>query len=144
MQGFVVFGQSFDLNWLIPADALDLSRFTIQKFENGKNATIDTVLKIANHFDLLESFYQALKDLESSNDIKSVTEIPKTSTINNKRNTITIEDVMRIAEEFVIKNPKGIIKEIQGVSKKWKEATSDLQIQKKVIREIEKEFVELV
>lgn len=54
------------------AEALGLSRFTIQKFENGKNATIDTALKIANHFDLLESFYQALKDLESSNDIKSL------------------------------------------------------------------------
>ena len=54
------------------ADALGLSRFTIQKFENGKNATIDTVLKIANHFDLLESLYQALKNLESNNDINSL------------------------------------------------------------------------
>ncbi len=54
------------------ATALGLSRFTIQKFENGKNATIDTVLKIANHFEWLDPFYRALKDLEASKDIKSL------------------------------------------------------------------------
>ena len=64
--------QHYDMSQEDLATALDLSRFTIQKFENGKNATIDTVLKIANHFDLLESFYQALKDLESNNDINSL------------------------------------------------------------------------
>lgn len=53
------------------AEALDLSRFTIQKFENGKNATLDTALKIANYFELLENFYEALKVLESNNDINS-------------------------------------------------------------------------
>lgn len=54
------------------AEALGLSRFTIQKFENGKNATIDTVLKIAGHFDLLEHFYQVLKNLEETNDRTSL------------------------------------------------------------------------
>lgn len=44
------------------AEDLDMSRYTIQKFETGKNATIDTVLKIANQFDTLEVFYQALKN----------------------------------------------------------------------------------
>lgn len=64
--------QSYQMSQEDLADALGLSRFTIQKFENGKNATIDTVLKIANHFDLLESLYQALKNLESNNDINSL------------------------------------------------------------------------
>ncbi len=54
------------------AAALDISRYTIQKFENGKNATLDTVLKIANHFDLLSNLYQALKDMEQSNNINSL------------------------------------------------------------------------
>ena len=54
------------------AEELSLSRYTIQKFENGKNATLDTVLKIANHFDLLEKLLQALKDLEDTNDINSL------------------------------------------------------------------------
>lgn len=64
--------QSYEMSQEELAEALDLSRYTIQKFENGKNATIDTILKIANHFDLLESFYQSLKDLESKNDINSM------------------------------------------------------------------------
>jgi transcriptional regulator with XRE-family HTH domain len=54
------------------AQELGLSRYTIQKFENGKNATLDTVLKIANHFNLLEKLYQALKDMENTNDINSL------------------------------------------------------------------------
>lgn len=54
------------------AIALDISRYTIQKFENGKNATLDTVLKIANHFDLLNNLYQGLADIENSNDINSL------------------------------------------------------------------------
>jgi transcriptional regulator with XRE-family HTH domain len=54
------------------AEALELSRYTIQKFENGKNATIDTVLKIANHFDLLTNLYQTLKEMENRNDMNSL------------------------------------------------------------------------
>ena len=54
------------------AEALGLSRYTIQKFEKGKNATLDTTLKIANHFDLLESLSSALKDIEDSNNVKSL------------------------------------------------------------------------
>ena len=54
------------------AQELGLARYTIQKFENGKNATLDTVLKLANHFNLLEKLYQALKDLENTNDINSL------------------------------------------------------------------------
>jgi DNA-binding XRE family transcriptional regulator len=64
--------QSYEITQEDLAEALELSRFTIQNFENGKNATLDTVLKITNHFGLLESFYQALKDLETNNDIKSL------------------------------------------------------------------------
>lgn len=64
--------QSYEISQEELADALDISRYTIQKFENGKNATLDTVLKIANHFDLLSNLYQALKDIENSNDINSL------------------------------------------------------------------------
>jgi DNA-binding XRE family transcriptional regulator len=54
------------------AQALDLSRFTIQNFENGKNPTLDTALKIANHFDLLDTVYHSLQKYEESNDIGSL------------------------------------------------------------------------
>ncbi|AJR03720.1 helix-turn-helix domain-containing protein [Siansivirga zeaxanthinifaciens] len=64
--------QSYEMSQEDLAEALDISRYTIQKFENGKNATLDTVLKIANHFDLLNNLYQALKDIEKSNDINSL------------------------------------------------------------------------
>ena len=64
--------QMYEMSQQELADALELSRYTIQKFENGKNATIDTVLKIANHFDLLEPLFQGLKDVENKNDINSL------------------------------------------------------------------------
>lgn len=64
--------QSYEMSQEDLAEALDISRYTIQKFENGKNATLDTVLKIANHFDLLNNLYQALKDIENSNNIDSL------------------------------------------------------------------------
>ena len=51
------------------AQALDLSRYTVQKFESGKNATLDTVLKITHHFDLLSTLHEALKKLERTNEI---------------------------------------------------------------------------
>ncbi len=37
------------------AEVLDVSSTTIQNIENGKNATLDTILKVANHFGLLQS-----------------------------------------------------------------------------------------
>ena len=58
--------QSYDMSQSELADALGLSRYTIQKFENGKNATLDTVLKIANHFDLLKSLYTGLDSIEDN------------------------------------------------------------------------------
>ncbi len=53
-------------------EALGLSRFTIQKFENGQNATLDTVLKIVHHFDLLERLFEAIKALQSENNNTSM------------------------------------------------------------------------
>lgn len=64
--------QIYEMSQKDLAEALDLSRYTIQKFENGKNATLDTVLKITNHFDLLSKLYQALKDIENTNNINSL------------------------------------------------------------------------
>ena len=44
------------------ADQLELSRITIQNLESGKNFTIDTLLKVFNHFDTLVGFNQVLMD----------------------------------------------------------------------------------
>lgn len=44
------------------AAQLELSRITIQNLESGKNFTIDTLLKVFNHFDVLVGFNQFLMD----------------------------------------------------------------------------------
>lgn len=38
-----------------------MSSTTIQNIENGKNATLDNLLKVANHFDLLEKIFSSLE-----------------------------------------------------------------------------------
>ena len=38
------------------ARQLGLSRYTITNIESGQNATLDTLLKILHHFELLEDF----------------------------------------------------------------------------------------
>jgi len=42
------------------AEALGVSATTIQNIENGKNANLDNILKIANHFGLLANIYDSL------------------------------------------------------------------------------------
>lgn len=42
------------------AEVLDVSSTTIQNIENGKNATLDNILKVANHFDLLQSISKSV------------------------------------------------------------------------------------
>jgi serine/threonine-protein kinase HipA len=57
--------------------------------------------------------------------------------INGKRTEILLKDVLTIAEEFAIKNPKGIIEEVQSVITKWKRFASDLDIPKTIIKNIQ-------
>ena len=45
------------------AKALEISRTTIQNIENGKNANLDTILKIANHFGTLSSISKAIDSI---------------------------------------------------------------------------------
>jgi len=55
------------------AKALDLSRLTIQNLEAGKNYTIDTLLKILQHFDLIHSLNEEITQYMAANEnIKSL------------------------------------------------------------------------
>ena len=45
------------------AELLDLSRITIQNLESGKNFTINTLLKVLQHFDLLQELNQEIKSV---------------------------------------------------------------------------------
>ena len=52
------------------AEVLDVSSTTIQNIENCKNATLDNVLKVANHFGLLQSITKQInKVIVDQNDI---------------------------------------------------------------------------
>ncbi|MGB1450262.1 MAG: helix-turn-helix domain-containing protein [Marinirhabdus sp.] len=52
------------------AEVLDVSSTTIQNIENGKNATLDNILKVANHFGLLQSILLEIeKTISNKNDI---------------------------------------------------------------------------
>ena len=48
------------------AKELDISRTTIQNIENGKNSTLDNLLKVANHFNLLETIFRAIDTLDQT------------------------------------------------------------------------------
>jgi len=52
------------------AEVLDVSSTTIQNIENGKNATLDNILKVANHFGLLQSITKEIDKISvDQNDI---------------------------------------------------------------------------
>lgn len=63
--------------------------------------------------------------------------------INNKRTEITIKDLLVIAEEFAIKNPKGIIEDIQSIIPRWMEIASELNIPEKITNRIDKDLIRL-
>jgi transcriptional regulator with XRE-family HTH domain len=50
------------------AEKLDLSRITIQNLESGKNFTIDTLLKVVQHFEILHALYELIKEKRSENE----------------------------------------------------------------------------
>jgi DNA-binding XRE family transcriptional regulator len=44
------------------AEQLAITRITIQNLENAKNPTLDTVLKVAVHFDELGTIHDLIKN----------------------------------------------------------------------------------
>tara|TARA_R110002050_G_scaffold253424_1_gene391600 strand:- start:17793 stop:19061 length:1269 start_codon:yes stop_codon:yes gene_type:complete len=70
--------------------------------------------------------------------------VTRALSINHKRNKITLEDVLTIAEAYVVKNPKGIIKNIQEATLKWVSLCKEFEVPEKVREVIKKEFVILL
>ncbi len=54
------------------AELLNMSRITIQNLEAGKNITIDTLLKVFQHFDALEKFNDFVQEEIKNNSYKSL------------------------------------------------------------------------
>lgn len=63
--------------------------------------------------------------------------------INAKRTDITLKDILTIAEEFAIKNPKGIIEDVESVIPKWNNIATKLNIPENIIKKIHDDFVSL-
>lgn len=63
--------------------------------------------------------------------------------INGKRTQITLKDMLSIAEEFAIKNPKRIFKEVQEVTAKWPTIAQDLGISQHIIERIRQDLIVL-
>lgn len=70
--------------------------------------------------------------------------ISRALSVNNKRNNISLNDILVLAEKFTIKDPKTIINEVQTAGDQWRKITSDLDMPERVAKEIEKEFVRFV
>lgn len=64
--------QFYELSQDDLAQALEMSRLTIRKLEEGKNVTLDTLLKVVNHFDMLKDVYDAIGSNISDNNINSL------------------------------------------------------------------------
>lgn len=52
--------------------------------------------------------------------------------INGKRTEITLKDLLTIAEEFLIKNPKGIIEDVQRLIPRRRNIAQELEILEKI------------
>lgn len=64
--------QRYDMTQEDLAQVLEMSRLTIRKLEDGRNVTLDTLLKVVNHFDMLENLYNALDTNISNHNINSL------------------------------------------------------------------------
>lgn len=60
--------------------------------------------------------------------------------VNRKRTKITIKDILTISEEYAIKNPKGIIEEVQALNSRWMEIAAELEIPENIINRIGKDL----
>lgn len=63
--------------------------------------------------------------------------------MNGKRTGITRKDLFVIADTFSIKNPKGIIREVQACIPRWAVLAKELQIPRHIITSVQKEFKRL-
>ena len=67
-------GEILGITGLLGCGATEIARvlFGVKNFESGKNSTLDTFLKIAKHFDLMDDFYRALNSIADTNNKESM------------------------------------------------------------------------
>ncbi|MEM9820817.1 MAG: HipA domain-containing protein, partial [Bacteroidota bacterium] len=72
------------------------------------------------------------------------TRMSRALSINNKRTDITLKDLLTLADEYTVKNPKGIISEVQGAIPYWSKSAMALGLPLKIVETIKKQFQYLV
>jgi len=68
------------------------------------------------------------------------TRISRAMSINGKRETIDLQDVLEIADRYSIKNVKGIVNEVHEVTKHFKDLCEKQHLPEKVVQKIYAEF----
>jgi len=74
------------------------------------------------------------------NALQNYLRVSRALSINNKRANIIVEDILDLAESFSVKNPAGIIHEIQESTSLWVSEANGLEIPKPVIDAIQQSF----
>jgi len=64
--------------------------------------------------------------------------------VNSKRNAITVDDVIQIAQDYTIKNPKGIIKEVQAAIPTLQRNLKEHDVSDRVVRSMMKNIKPLL
>ncbi len=64
--------------------------------------------------------------------------------INGKRSQITLDDALKIADDFTIKNPLGIVKQVQACSEQLVRRLKDHAVPRAVIERMQDYFVRLI
>jgi len=80
----------------------------------------------------------------SLNPTINYTRISRAMSVNTKRVDINLKDVLKIAENFSIKNPKKLIKAIQDSTSFWEMNAKEFSIPNHIIKSIRKDFTVLI
>ncbi len=73
--------------------------------------------------------------------LKNYTRVARALSVNGKRNDITREDILNIADQFTIKNPNAIIDDVLLHTKLFRDFAEEQNIPDKVIHKIESDFI---
>ncbi|MHA6727052.1 type II toxin-antitoxin system HipA family toxin [Chryseobacterium sp. A301] len=75
--------------------------------------------------------------------LKNYTRVSRAMSINGKRSAITREDLLKIADQFTVKNPNAIMDRMLAATELFRPLAEKQDIPQKVIDKIEAEFIQL-
>jgi len=74
------------------------------------------------------------------NPLRNYTRLSRALSIKGKRSDIKEKDMLWMADQYTIKNPKGIISEVRNAQESWEKKAMELTISKSVISSIKSHF----